>query len=60
LKKPKPIADDFLDILEQGVRDMLKDGNIEAKDRLKALEVGSKLAAIKAKIDDGERGNFFK
>jgi hypothetical protein len=58
MKKPK--GDDFLQVLELAVREALKDGTIDAKDRLKAIEIGSKLAAIRNKIDDSDKGNFFK
>lgn len=60
MKKPAAAKDDFLDVLEQGVRDVLKDGNADAKDRMKAIEVGGKLVAIRAKISDEDKGSFFK
>ena len=57
MKKPK--EDDFLQVLELAVRSTLKDASIDAKDRIRAIEIGSKLAAIRAKIDEGDKGSFF-
>ena len=52
---------DFLQLLEKGVRDVLSDKDARRSDKLKAVEIGSKLLAIRHKIDggDGSDGSFF-
>jgi hypothetical protein len=52
----------FMETLEQEVRKVLRDKNIEPAERLKAIEVGAKLLAIRHKIEDGiggQSGSFF-
>ena len=51
---------DFLKLLEAGVRDVLRDKEAKRSDKLKAVEIGSKLLAIRHKIDGGDdAGSFF-
>lgn len=52
--------DKFIEILEDGVKKVLKDRDATAKDRLNAVVAGAKLLQIKHKISgsDGE-SNFF-
>lgn len=51
----------FLKELEKGVRDILK-GDLSTAERLKAIEIGSKLLMIRHRIEgagEGEDGKFF-
>lgn len=51
---------DFLAILEQAVRDTLKDKDADPAVRLKAIEIGAKLLGIRHKIEGGgDAGSFF-
>jgi hypothetical protein len=50
----------FISELENAVRAVLKDKEAKRGDRLKAIEVGTKLLAIRHKIDGGDdAGSFF-
>lgn len=53
---------DFLSVLENGIRDVLKDKKSKARDRMDAVNAGTKLLLIKHKISDtgDEAGSFFK
>jgi hypothetical protein len=53
---------DFMEILEVGVRDVLTNKKASMKDRIDAINAGTKLMLIKHKITDtsGESGSFFK
>jgi hypothetical protein len=53
---------DFLKLLERAVADVLSDKEARRSDKLKAVEIGSKLLAIRHKIDGGGEsdGSFFK
>jgi len=58
----KQAADDieFVKLLEDGVRAVLRDKQAKMSDRLKAVEIGSKLLAIRHKIDGADdSGSFF-
>jgi hypothetical protein len=62
MKQVQPADDgDFLKLLEAGVRDVLRDKDAKRSDKLKAVEIGSKLLVIRHKIDggDGSDGSFF-
>ena len=50
---------DFLSILEQGVRDVLKNRKTNAGEKLQAVNAGAKLLAIKHKITGGDEQGFF-
>jgi hypothetical protein len=51
---------DFLKLLEAGVREVLRDKDAKRGDKLKAVEIGSKLLAIRHKIDGADdSGSFF-
>jgi hypothetical protein len=53
-------TDDFLGVLEQGVRDVLKDEKAKVADKLKALDAGAKLLMVRHKIEGGSAdGSFF-
>ena len=53
-------TDDFLGVLEQGVRDVLKDEKAKVADKLKALDAGAKLLMVRHKIEGGTAdGSFF-
>ncbi len=56
-KKASPLT--FLKTLERGIRDVLKDKNASAPDKLKAIEVGAKVAAIQLKVSGGDDDAFF-
>lgn len=57
----KPNPDQLLVTLEKQVNGVLKNQELTASERLKAIEVGAKLLMIRHKITDGERadGAFF-
>jgi hypothetical protein len=55
--KKKPDA--FVRLLEAGVRDVLKNPAATPADRLKAIEVGAKLALIQHKVKAGDDDAFF-
>ena len=56
---PKRTPQNFLRVLERGIRDVLKEKDTSAADRLKAIEVGAKVAAIQHKINTGDEDAFF-
>jgi hypothetical protein len=53
---------DFMVILETGVRDVLTNKKASMKDRIDAINAGTKLMLIKHKIEGSgdEAGSFFK
>lgn len=57
-KKP----DNFLAALEKGVRTVLEDSQSTVKERMEAINAGTKLMQMKHKIGDSddEPGSFFK
>jgi hypothetical protein len=55
----KRAADTFVRLLERGVRDVLKDKDTSAADKLKAIDVGAKIAAIQHKIAGGKDDESF-
>ena len=56
-----PPADDFLTLLEKGVRDVMADKKATPGDKLKAIEAGAKLLGIKHKISgSGDGDSYFK
>ena len=55
----KRTPDSFLRLLENNVRTILKNKDATVQDRLKAVEIGSKLAAIQAKAKGGDEDAFF-
>jgi hypothetical protein len=60
MTKPAP-TDDFLILLEKGVRDVIADKKATPADRLKAIEAGAKLLGIKHKISGSADGDsYFK
>jgi len=50
---------DFMHILEDGIRDVLNDEKATSEQKLKAIEVGAKVAAIRYKIKGGMDGEKF-
>ena len=52
-------SQDFLTVLEQGVRDVLKNRKATAADKLGAINAGAKLIAIEHKITGGDESGFF-
>lgn len=58
-KKPD---DDFLSVLENGIRAVLLDKKSTGKERMDAVNAGTKLILIKHKISDtaDDAGSFFK
>jgi hypothetical protein len=60
-KDHKAETNAFLDILEQGVKDVLKDKSTEPSDRVAAINAGVKVAMIRHRISpEGEEGFFGK
>lgn len=53
--------DDLLDVLEKGVRTVLEDKDATVKERMEAINAGTKLMQLKHKIGDSddEPGSFF-
>ena len=49
----------LLTLLEKGVKDVLTSKRSNPADRLKAVDSGIKLLAIRHKIGGGDEGNFF-
>lgn len=51
----------FIETLEQGIRDVLTNKKVSMKDRIDAINAGTKLMLIKHKITDtsDEAGSFF-
>lgn len=54
---PKP-EEDFAVVLERGVRDILKNGEATAAEKLGAINTGAKLLMIRHRIGEPEP-NFF-
>lgn len=56
-----PKKDQLLSQLENAVRSALRDKTLKTSDKIKVIEAGAKLLAIRHKIDDGGSGgsNFF-
>lgn len=51
---------DLSEVLEAAIREVLKNKDTKPADRLKAIEAGAKLLAIRHKIEGGgDAGNFF-
>lgn len=51
---------DLSEVLEAAIRSVLKDKETKPSDRVKAIEAGAKLLAIRHKIEGGgDAGNFF-
>jgi hypothetical protein len=56
----KKVADSLLTDAEAGIRAVLNDPRAKVSDRLKAIEIASKLLMIKHKIEGGSAdGSFF-
>jgi len=49
----------FLDLLEEGVRDVLRNKRAKASEKVAAISAGAKIVAIRHKLDE-EAGGFFK
>ena len=60
MAKSKAEKDEFLDALEQGVRDVLKDPDCEQRDRVAAIAAGVKVAMIRHRISGEDEDSFFK
>ena len=59
-KDHKVATDKFLDILEQGVKDVLKNPNAEPSDQVGAINAGVKVAMIRHRISGADEESFFK
>lgn len=49
----------LLELLEKSVRDILRSKDTKPADRLKAIEQGARLLAIRHKIEEGGGGGSF-
>ena len=58
-KKSEPESDDFIDVLEEGVRSVLGKKSATASEKLAAVNAGAKLLAIRHKITGDDETNFF-
>lgn len=54
-------SDDFLEILESGVRDVIRSESASIEQKIQAINAGSKILQIKNKVlpDDDKSGSFF-
>ena len=60
MKKTTPSDAALLQQLEQAIKAILTDKDTRPGDRLKAVEIGAKLLAIKHKIEgSGDAGSYF-
>lgn len=59
---PKPKKDSFVDHLEKQIRKALRESDLKQADRIKLIEAGAKLAAIRHKVEEGGggAGSFFQ
>lgn len=51
--------EEFLKMLEDGVKKVLKSKEAKPHERLQAIQAGAKLLAVRHKIGGGDEGNFF-
>jgi len=51
--------EEFLKLLEDGVRKVLKSKDARPSDRMAAIQAGAKLLAIRHKIGGGDEKGFF-
>jgi hypothetical protein len=58
-KDHKAETDKFLDILEEGVKDVLKDKDCAQSDRVAAINAGVKVAMIRHRISGSDEDSFF-
>ena len=56
----KPPDDDFLTVLEEGIRAVLKGKKVSPTERIQAVTAGAKLLAIRHKISTNDEDAFFK
>lgn len=56
---PKKTPEQFVRILENGIRAVLKDKQSSSADKLKAIEIGAKIAAVQFKMKGGDEDAFF-
>lgn len=50
---------DFLDALEQGIRDVLKNRKAKPSEKVAAITAGAKLLAVRHKIEGNDETGFF-
>lgn len=55
----EPKSSDFMDTLERGVRAVLRSKDAKPSEKVAAIAAGTKLLAIKHKIDESEGTGFF-
>jgi hypothetical protein len=58
--KPKPPDQVFLEILERGVREVLRAEASTAAERIAAINAGAKLLMIRHRISESDESQFFK
>ena len=58
--KQKPPDQAFLEILERGVREVLKAEASTAAERIAAITAGAKLLMIRHRIAESDESQFFK
>jgi hypothetical protein len=58
--RAKPPDQVFLEILERGVRDVLKADASTAAERIAAINAGAKLLMIRHKIAETDESQFFR
>lgn len=51
--------EEFLQVLEKGIRDVLKSKASTPAEKIQAINAGSRLMAIRHKVGGGEDDNFF-
>ena len=62
MSKVSQVVDDsakpLIDVLENGIREVLKNKKAKTSEKVAAISAGAKLLAIKNKLDDGSGGFF--
>ena len=56
----KPPDDDFLTVLEEGIRAVLKGKKVSPTERIQAVAAGAKLLMIKHRISGDDAKGFFE
>ena len=56
----KPPDDDFLTVLEEGIRTVLKGKKVSPTERIQAVAAGAKLLMIKFRISGDDAKGFFE
>ena len=58
-KSAREPSDDFLAVLENGVRTVLADPEAKVSEKMQAIQTGAKIAMIRWKIEGADEKGFF-